>query len=42
MNDQTNEGVCVDCWTILYNSHMDEKIAVKFLVYVYEIGKWNL
>jgi len=37
-NKQTNEGVCVSCSKILYNSLTNEnKIALKFLKYLHEI-----
>jgi len=36
-----NENVFVGCWKILYSSVMNEKIAVKFLIYLYVNYKWN-
>jgi len=42
MNERNNEGVCVGCWKMLYNSATNEKNSVKFLIYLYEICKWNL
>jgi len=36
INEQTNEGVFVDCWKILYNS-LWIKNCVKLLMFLYEI-----
>ena len=39
VKERTNEGVYVGCWKILYNGPIDKKIAVKFLIHLYETCK---